>query len=112
MARIPKRNHRLVLESPVRTPDGGGGFALSWAEAGALWGEIEVRGAVEPALGDRPAARVTHRITLRAELGPGRRPEPGQRFRLGARIFAILGVAEGDPAGATLIVHAEEGPLS
>jgi head-tail adaptor len=79
---------------------------------GVLWGEIEPRSAREPAIAERPTARVTHRMTLRREPGEARRPRPDQRLRLGGRVFAIHGVAEDDPSGATLTLWVEEGPFS
>ncbi|GMG81231.1 head-tail adaptor protein [Paralimibaculum aggregatum] len=111
MARPLPRRARLTLESPVRSPDGGGGHVLAWTQEGQLWGRIEPRGAAEPALADRPTARLTHRIHLAREPGPGRRPRTDQRLTLGARVFAIHGVAE-SPDGASLTLHVEEGPFS
>lgn len=47
------------------------------------------------------------RVTVRAVA----RPKPGQRFREGSRVFAILAVAERDPAGRYLTCFCrEEGP--
>ncbi len=106
---ISARRTRLVLESPVRTPDGGGGHAIAWQPVGALWGAVEPRSAREPALADRPTARITHRIRLLAE--PGRRPRTDQRLSAGARVFAIHGVVE-EPDGAHLTLFVEEGPFS
>lgn len=105
------RPSRLLLESPVRTPDGGGGHTLAWTATGALWGEIAPGAAREAPVGHRPTARVTHRVTIRREPGPARRPRPDQRLRLGERLFAIHAVAD-DPGGATITLWVEEGPFS
>ncbi len=107
----PTRPSRLVLETPVRTPDGGGGHILAWTETGALWGEVLPRSARETTVGHRPTARVTHRVTIRREPGPERRPRPDQRLRLGDRVFAIHAIAD-EPGGATLTLWVEEGPFS
>lgn len=105
------RRTRLALESPVRTPDGGGGYALAWTEAGRLWGRIQPRSAREPALANRPTARITHRIEIAREPGAARHPSNQQRLRVGERVFAIHGVTEA-PDGASLTLHVEEGPFS
>ena len=56
---------------------------------------------------------VAWRITLRAaRLGDPRRPRPGQRFRMGARVFPIEAVAEADGAGLWLDCVAREERLS
>ncbi len=108
---IPHRRARLVLESPVTTPDGGGGHSLSWTPVGYLWGAIEPRSGRETAPADARASRVSHRIRLAREPGAARRPGAHQRLRLGERVFAIHAVAETeDGAGYTLWV--EEGPFS
>ncbi len=108
---VPHARTRLALESPVRTPDGGGGHTLAWTLEGHLWGAIEPRSATEGALGDRPTARITHRIRIAREPGGARRPATHQRFRSGKRVFAIHGVAE-SVDGGEFLVWAEEGPFS
>lgn len=112
MTLSPRLGSRLTLEAPLRTPDGGGGHTLAWTAIGTLWGEIEARSAREQAIGDRPASRITHRITVRRGPTAAERPSPDQRLRHRDRVFAIHGVAEADPEGAYLTIWAEEGPLS
>ena len=112
MPTSPRLASRLTLESPVRTPDGGGGATVTWVPVGHLWGEIEARSARETAPGDRVSSRVTHRITLRRGPTAAERPGPEQRLVHRGRVFAIHGVAEADPRGAYLTVWAEEGPFS
>lgn len=110
--KAPTLGTQLVLEAPVRVPDGGGGFALDWQALGTLWAELTATGAAEEQVGAREAAKVTHRVTVRgAAAGSPRRPQPSQRFRNGARVFAILGVAS-SPDGAWLTAWVEEGILS
>jgi head-tail adaptor len=112
MARTPRLSCRVTLETPVRTPDGGGGVTLDWMPQGRIWAEIRASSAREGVVGERPSARVTHRISIRRGAVAAQRPTPEQRLRLGSRIFAILGVAEADPGGAYLTIWAEEGPFS
>lgn len=105
----PRLTRALVLEAPVRVPDGAGGFAAGWEPRGTLWAEVV------PASGGRVAAeglapqRLRHRITVRAApSGAASRPVAGQRLREGARIFAITGVTERDAEGRYLLCFAEE----
>lgn len=105
----PRLTRALVLEAPVRVPDGAGGYAAGWEARGTLWAEVV------PASGGRGAAeglapqRVRHRITVRAAPpGAASRPVAGQRLREGARVFAITGVTERDAEGRYLLCFAEE----
>ena len=112
MALSPRLDARLTLETPVRTPDGGGGATLAWTPVGTLWGEIAARSAREGTAGDRRVARATHRITIRRGPTDAHRPTPEQRLVHRGRVFAIHGVTEAGPGGAWLTVWAEEGPFS
>lgn len=103
---------RMILEKPVRQPDGGGGWTLGWQPLGFLWADLRAVSAREIAIGDRPAARVTHRITIRLSPDISARPAADQRLRRGDRVYAIRGVAEADGARAHLTIWAEEGPVS
>jgi head-tail adaptor len=107
--RPPRLSRALVLEARSTAPDGMGGGAEAWVPLGRLWAEIAPGPgrAVASEFGSR--ARVGLRITVRAAPdGAPSRPEAGQRLRLGARVFHILAVTEGDPAGRYLTVFAEE----
>ncbi len=102
-------NRALVLESPVRTPDGAGGFVESWSALGTAWADVTARTALESAGEDGALALSAYRILVRgAPVGATNRPRPGQRFRDGARLFRILGVAEADPMARHLVCTCEE----
>ena len=52
---------------------------------------------------------MSYRIVVRAApMGSDARPRPDQRFREGARVFAIRAVAEEDAAGRYLVCFADE----
>lgn len=111
--RIPKLATALVLEAPARVADGGGGWTVSWQALGTVWAELHPVSARERDSGGREVSGVTHRVTVRAAPeGSARRPSAEQRFRLGARLFAIRGVAEADDRGAYLKCWVEEGPFA
>lgn len=101
----PELSRRLLLEGPVRVPDGAGGFAETWQPLGQVWGEVRPRTGRDS--GD--LARMGFRITVRAApQGAPSRPTPLQRFRDGARLFAIEAVTEADPEGRFLVCFARE----
>ncbi|WPY95074.1 head-tail adaptor protein [Limimaricola variabilis] len=107
--RPARLNRALLLEAPLRRPDGAGGFDQGWAALGTLWAAIEARSGRD--LDDMGAAlsRVLLRIKVRAAPpGSSMRPQAGQRLREGARLFAIRAVREADPDGRYLICEAEE----
>lgn len=107
--RAPHLNRALVLEAPTRTPDGSGGFTTDWAAVGLLWAEITPGAGRDPAGEEVVLTSVPYRITVRAALpGAANRPKPEQRFREGTRVFAILAVAERDPAGRYLTCFCRE----
>lgn len=107
--RAPRLNIPLVIEAPLRVADGLGGHATQWAPRGRVWAAMDASAARE-ARGEVGAVSVvTWRITLRgAPPGDPRRPVPGERLRLGARLFRIDAVAEEGAAGRWLVCHARE----
>ncbi len=107
--RAPVLTRRLVLEAPVRVPDGAGGVLESWTSLGALWADLRPRTGRERAVAGEPVSTMAYRIVVRgAPEGSLQRPAPDQRFRDGARIYRIRAVAEYDPAGRYLTCFADE----
>lgn len=105
----PRLQRRLVLEKAVQVGDGSGGFAETWEEQGALWAEVTPSAGRETEGEEFPQATVPFRITVRgASVGAPSRPEPGQRFRDGTRLYAILAVTERDPDGRWLVCAARQ----
>lgn len=99
----------LTLEMPVRAADGAGGFTLTWAALGTLWGEVLPGSGREAAGTEVVFAAVPYRITVRgAPVGSPARPKPEQRLRDGSRVFTILAVSERDPQGRHLLCFARE----
>ena len=105
----PHLNRALVLEGVVRTPDGAGGFTLSWAVRGVLWAAVVAGSGREAAGVEVRQAQVPYRITVRgAAVGSSARPRPEDRLRDGSRVFTLLAVTEADPRGQYLICFARE----
>lgn len=107
--RAPRPNLRLILEDPERQGDGMGGHRIVWRQLGWLWAALEAGSGRERSAGIGPESVVPWRITLRAAAaGDPRRPRPGQRLRMGQRLFRITAVAERDPDGRWLTCFAQE----
>ncbi len=105
----PNLTRKLVLEAPVRAPDGAGGFVLGWTALGTLWAEVLAGGGREAAGVGTALSKVVYSITVRsAPIGSTSRPLPDQRFREGSRVFRVLSVAERDPGSRFLICQTEE----
>ena len=101
--------HPLDLENPDRVADGMGGHRVTWRRLGTLWGALSAQPAGPRRGAVAAQAVVRWRIVVPgARHGDPRRPHPGQRLCMGARVFAIEAVAEGDPAGRDLVIWASE----
>lgn len=92
-------SRKLTLEALTRTGDGAGGFTGNWVPLGTHWGSVDLgRGRLE--LGEGGArTRASYKITIRA-VPPGSpsRPEAGQRFLEGQRIYQIRAVTQSSDA--------------
>ncbi len=106
---LPVLNRQLVLESAQRAADGAGGFTETWVALGTLWAEVEARTGRERTGAEVTISTMRYRITVRAApVGSPARPQPGQRLRDGARLFAIRAVSEADAKGRFLTCFAVE----
>jgi head-tail adaptor len=111
--RAPRLTTRLILEEQVAAPDGAGGEADIWVAIGEHHAVLLARNASEGEAGARRFGAVSYRATIRyAHHGAIVRPRPDQRFRDGARIFNILGVADVDDRRQWLTCWLEEGAPS
>jgi head-tail adaptor len=106
--RTPRLSRRLSLEAPTRLSDGAGGFTQGWIALGTLWAEVAP---AAPRLAAQPGATETRlplKIIVRgAPFGSPSRPEAGQRFRDGTRVFPISSVSD-DLGGRFLLCLAHE----
>ncbi|WP_017999753.1 head-tail adaptor protein [Paracoccus sp. N5] len=115
--KAPRLTVPLVVETPVRAPDGMGGFRLVWQDVGQLWAEMRSGAGAERFAEVGAQSVVSWRITVRAApAGDARRPRPEQRLRMGegatARRFRIEAVAEADATGRWLVCVAKEESLA
>ncbi len=107
-------NRELVLESQTRSGDGAGGFSRNWTALGTLWGSVRPRTGRMTSEGEAGSVSVSaFQVIVRATpVGAAQRPKPGQRFRMGSRIFQILAVTEDEPEIRYLLCECREETVS
>lgn len=102
---VPHLNRKMILEAPVRAPDGAGGYSEDWHPLGIIWGEVLPRGAGR----EVEASELKLKITVRAApQGAPSRPTSAMRFRDGDRLYLIDAVTEVTSAGRYLVCFAKE----
>ena len=105
---MKRLSRKLVLEARTRAGDGAGGFTTAWVPLGTHWGAVDpARGRLERGEGDA-RSQGAYRVTIRA-VPPNSpaRPNAGQRFRDGTRVFDIRAVVDASDA-RFLIAYVDE----
>ena len=95
---------RLVLEKPTRAPDGAGGASMTWIVGPTIAADIVPLKAEERPRGEGIVDMVLTKIVMRHRGDVA----PGDRFRLGERLFLILAVSDPDTDGRFLVCLADE----
>jgi SPP1 family predicted phage head-tail adaptor len=83
---------RLVLESPVRASDGGGGGDIAWETVAEVWAAVRPVSGGEGFALDRVAGHLSHEVVMRHRAGV----TPEMRLREGARVYDIRAVLDPD----------------
>lgn len=99
--------HRISIEAMARSPDGAGGADISWTLVAEVSAALWSRSVEERFESDRVAGKATHDIWVRFRDDI----KPAMRFRLGARVFDILGVIDVDDRCRWLKCPVEERDL-
>jgi len=60
---------RLTLQRPVRTPDGQGGFTLTWQNVATVWAQITPLAGREYMFAEQLATGLTHQVSIRYYTG-------------------------------------------
>ena len=106
---VPNLNRKLALQDPVRTPDGAGGWSVTWTTLGHLWAEVRHGRGRALTVATLDVARVPLNIIVRAApVGDDRRPRAEQRLVDGGRVYRILAVREVGTEARFLDCVAEE----
>ncbi len=106
---LPRLGRLMYLETPVRQPDGAGGYIENWIQLGAMWCEVLLRSGGESVLGGAAVSTVRYKITVRsAPVGHPERPIAGQRFRDGSRLFTVRAVGERAGVAGFLVCFVDE----
>ena len=82
--------HRVVLQQPVRSDDGGGGATQTWETVAELWAAVLPIGGEERLSADALTGRVTHAVWIRHRAGV----TPAMRFQHAGRTLEIGAVID------------------
>ena len=102
-------SRQLTLEARGEQADGAGGYVKNWDVLGVMWAEVRAMTGRAREMGGISTGLGRYRVVVRAAgIGAPDRPQPGQRFREGTRIFNIEAVSEHDEAGRYLACQVHE----
>jgi SPP1 family predicted phage head-tail adaptor len=87
-------NKRVTLQKPERTPDGRGGFTVTWSDAATVWAAVWPVGANEIIQSDKQTMTVSHRIRTRYRSTV----KASWRVSYAGRYFNIVSVVDPDTA--------------
>jgi len=96
--------HRIVIESPVRTMDGAGGFTINWKEYAETWAEILPRSGLEFVEAEQIIATRKVVITIRYLRGLTEQ----MRIKYQEREFDIINILNPYEENILLEILAEE----
>lgn len=96
--------HRIVLKTPVTTPDGAGGFATSWNQFAEVWAEILPKNGNEKLQYEQLSVQKRIVITIRYLSGITEK----MRIVYGEREFEILSILNPFEENILLEIMAEE----
>ena len=108
MPNIGELRHRIAVENPTRTADGGGGYTETWTASSPspVWAAIEpsTPRVVEKLVGNTIQAPITHIVTIRNHEGVTAR----SRFTFGSRVLHVRGYQRVQEIDQWLICACEE----
>lgn len=104
---IEKLRHRIVVQNKTETPDGQGGFSVSWGTRTTIWAEIIPRLGNERVFAMRLDESISHVIMVRALAGAS--ISVSDRINFGSRYFQIKSIIKKDEVSNIMFILAEEG---
>ena len=106
---LPRLTRTMVLEDPIRSDDGAGGYVTTWQTLGSLFADVKTGTGRQSGGVVATLSKLTCRIIVRAAPeGAPSRPKAGQRFREGNRTYRIDAVAPFDRGAHYLTCFAVE----
>lgn len=98
--------HRVTLQTPLTSPDGGGGTSIVWSDWASVWAAIEPLAGEERLAAGQIESAITHRVTIRYRAGV----TAAMRVAFGARRLAVRAVIAPEERRERLVLLCEERP--
>lgn len=90
---VSRANNRVIIQSPVSTPDDAGGRVDTWSDALTVWAVIEPMAGREMFLSSQLQSRVDARVTIRFQSSLADTTLAAKnRVKFGTRIYNIKAV--------------------
>ncbi len=80
--------HKIQIQEPIRSEDGGGGGEIAWRYVAEVWAKIVPISGREDVNAEKRRGRISHMVTLRWRQGV----RPTQRIVHGTRVLHIESV--------------------
>ncbi len=100
-----RMRHRVVVERATKTPDGAGGYALSWAAVATIWADVRPVSGNERYLSMRVEDDVSHTILTRYRNDI----LPSDRLSFDSRLMQVKSVINVEERSRYLEIKAVEG---
>jgi len=101
---IAALRRRVTLLATARSPDPGGGVAVSWTPVAQVWAQMRSLSGSEAVIADGLQGAVSHEFTIRKRTDVS----PAMRLGYGARVFVIRAVLDRDGPEPYVRIQAEE----
>jgi SPP1 family predicted phage head-tail adaptor len=99
---------RATFQSEVQTPDGGGGYALTWSDGPTVWCELVLERGRERVAAGRLDAAIGGVLSVRAS-SETRAINEGHRVLVDDIAYQIRSITDPDQRGAWLEMVVEKG---
>jgi len=105
MNSIGKMRHKVEVQAPVNSSDGGGGSTRTWSTVSTRWAKISPKGGNESYRQAQVQETLTLEITIRWLENIG----TNYRLKYGSRIFNIKNLRNIEERSRYIVMQCEEG---